>query len=300
MTPDGSVSTIHVFTGGTDGTEAAAALIQARDGDLDGTTQYGGPFGGGTVFRTTLDGTLTVLHAFHAQVDYEGGQRGAALVEGRLDGDLYGTTTTGGRCLFCGTIFRLSPDGTFAVVYSFEDGAGTGIHPFAALIQGREGNFYGTTSRGGTVFQITPEGELTVLHVFAGDWDGSAPQAALLQATDGAFYGTATGGGPSSTGTVFRVTADGTFDVIYTFPGSQEGASPSALIEAADGNLYGIALAGGTFNRGTVFQMLPDGTPTALHAFSGDDGASPSALIQADDGTFYAITTPRSPHAVAT
>jgi uncharacterized repeat protein (TIGR03803 family) len=292
MTPDGTVSTIHVFNQHVDGTQPEAPLIQAQDSNFYGTTMAGGPFNGGTVFRVMMDGTLTVLHAFHYPEDEEGGEPSAALLEA-ADGSFYGTTTKGGLCTFCGTIFRLCSDGTFQVVYAFQQGSDAGTQPVAPLVQAIDGNFYGTTwLPRGAVFQLTGDGDFTVLHTFAGDWDGAAPQSAVVQTSDGAFYGTAGVGGPAGTGTVFRVTADGTFDVIYAFPGSQEGASPSALIRGADGNFYGTAQSGGTFNAGTVFQMTPDGSTTSLHSFrESTDGAGPSTIIQGTDGTFYGLTT---------
>jgi uncharacterized repeat protein (TIGR03803 family) len=174
----------------------------------------------------------------------------------RPDGAFYGTTWQGGRCLFCGTIFRVGADGPFQVVYAFEDGSNTGTAPFTPLVQARDGNLYGTTwLRSGAVFQLAPDGTLTVLHAFSGDWDGRSPQAALVQATDGALYGTAARDGPSSTGTVFRVTAAGDFEVLYAFPGAEEGTTPSMLLQAADGTVYGLATQGGAFNRGTLFQL---------------------------------------------
>jgi uncharacterized repeat protein (TIGR03803 family) len=292
MTPDGTLTTIHALVARTDGTSPSAPLIQARDGHLYGTTQFGGPSLGGTVFRITTDGTLTVLHAFHYPDDTEGERPRTALVEDD-DGTLYGTTPWGGRCFDCGTVFRLSADGTFQVVYAFERGAETGMFPYAPLTRGRDGTFYGTTcsSRGG-VFRVTPDGDLTVVHAFVASSDGVCPEGSLLEADDGALYGLASGGGPSSNGTIFRVTADGTFSVIYAFPGSTEGASPTTLLQAADGAIYGVAAEGGAFNRGTVFRLMDDGTATSVHTFTGGvDGAGPSALIQATDGNFYGLTT---------
>jgi uncharacterized repeat protein (TIGR03803 family) len=300
MTADGTVTTIHVFSG-TDGTEPNAPLIQAHDGNLYGTARSGGPFGGGTVFRVTTDGTLSVLHGFHYPDDQEGQTPQAGLVE-NADGMFYGTTASGGQCTLCGTVFRLSPGGAFQVLYAFEPDSDTGRWPVASLVADAAGNLYGTTAlTRGAVFQITPDGDVTVLHAFTGGWDGRGPTAALVLAADGAFYGTASVGGPSSTGTVFQLTADGTFDVVYTFPGSLEGASPSVLIQGADGGFYGITSQGGTFNVGAVFQLTPDGSLTVLHTFTGGaDGAHPTAFLQADDGMFYGITGAGGPAGVGT
>jgi uncharacterized repeat protein (TIGR03803 family) len=290
MTPDGTVSIVHVFSASTEGTQLAGPLIQARDGNVYGTASAGGPLGGGTVFRVTLEGALTVLHAFRAPDDADGNGPRGALVEA-ADDSLYGVTSDSGLCRSCGTVFRISVDGTFDVAYAFQDDFETGIFPQTGLTRGADGNLYGVTAvRPGAVFQLTPDGDLSVLHAFNRDTDGSAAQARLFQASDDRLYGTARDFGPASTGTVFRVTTDGDFDVIYTFPGSAEGASPSVLVQANDGTLYGIAQEGGTFNRGTVFRLEPDGTPTTLYTFQGSwDGADPVMLIQADDGNLYGL-----------
>src|SRR5882762_6922293 len=173
-------------------------------------------------------------------------------------------------------------------------------NPQAPLIQGTDGNFYGTTVNGGafsvgTVFQLTPAGTLTVLHEFAGGTDGAAPAAGLIQAADGNFYGTTSQGGASNAGTVFQLTPAGTLAVLYTFTGgSTDGAAPYAgLIQATDGNFYGTTVNGGASSVGTVFQLTPAGTLTVLHEFAGGtDGAAPVAgLIQAADGNFYGTTS---------
>src|SRR6267378_1166542 len=137
-------------------------------------------------------------------------------------------------------------------------------NPQAPLIQGTDGNFYGTTSQGGasnagTVFQLTPAGTLTVLYTFTGGTtDGATPNAGLIQATDGNFYGTTVNGGAFSTGTVFQLTPAGTLTVLHEFAGGTDGAAPVAgLIQAADGNFYGTTTQGGASNAGTVFQLTP-------------------------------------------
>lgn len=139
------------------------ALIQAADGNFYGTT-YGTGFGAGTVFRVSPAGVFTTLHSLALA---EGLTPRAALVEGP-DGALYGTTSDGGpNGLFHGTIFRITTDGDFSVVQSF-DAKNTGS--YAPLVNGEEGTFYGTTTgiglNAGTVFKITTGGVLTTLHTF--------------------------------------------------------------------------------------------------------------------------------------
>jgi uncharacterized repeat protein (TIGR03803 family) len=149
-------------------------------------------------------------------------------------------------------------------VYSFAGGSSDGAKPYAALIQGSDGNFYGTTLYGGpysngTVFKLTPTGTETVLHFFSGaSGDGAVPATSVLQASDGNFYGTTYVGGTTSAGTVFEVTPGGTETVLYSFgaAGNGDGEFPSgALIQGSDGNLYGTTQAGGASGSGTAFKV---------------------------------------------
>jgi uncharacterized repeat protein (TIGR03803 family) len=175
-----------------------------------------------------------------------------------------------------------------------------GANPlFGALVQGTDGNLYGTTSAGGshaqgTVFKITPAGSLTTLYNFCGQSncsDGSAPYAGLILATDGNFYGTTLTGGSNREGTVFRITPKGVLTTLHSFS-SHDGANPySALFQASDGNFYGTTESGGAHILGTIFKITPGGTLTTLHSFSSTDGSSPeSSVIQASDGNFYGTT----------
>jgi uncharacterized repeat protein (TIGR03803 family) len=194
--PAQTFTTLHSFDG-KDGSRPYAGLIQATDGNLYGTTDFGEPHGEGTVFKITPSGMLTTLHSF----DYaDGGNPSAGLVQG-TDGNLYGTTYGGGANQG-GEIFKITPSGRLTTFHSFE---GTdGSYPYAGLVQATNGDFYGTTSGGGssncfgagcgTVFKITPSGILTTLHSFNGT-DGQFPAGVLVRATDGSFYGTTEYGG---------------------------------------------------------------------------------------------------------
>ena len=312
VTPGGTLTILHLFRGGTaDGANPQAALIQAINGNLYGTTTGGGTDGQGTVFTMTLTGTVTILHSFNSTE----GRPSAALIQG-TDGNFYGTTPSGSSGY--GTVFEVTPGGTLTIVHAFTDDGHDGVFPYAALIQGTDGNFYGTTYGGGsagygTVFKMTPGGTETILHDFnEGTADGFNPTTALIQGTDGNFYGTTGNGGTAypGNGTVFMVTPGGTETILYTFMGgTTDGANPSAgLIQATDGNFYGSTYGGGgSSSFGTVFKMTPGGTETILHAFTGGtpDGANPGvALIQGTDGNFYATTengtTASGPNAAGT
>jgi uncharacterized repeat protein (TIGR03803 family) len=299
LTASGVTTTLHTFMG-ADGAAPRAALLQAPDGNFYGTTSVGGPSNLGTIFRMAPDGTLIVLHAFTGGSD--GAQPSGALVLG-TDGNFYGTTRDGGALNF-GTVFRVMPNGAYAVVYQFAGGYDGG-HPVAGLVLGADGNFYGTTPitgafNAGTAFRITPQGHLTILHAFSGTdgtyRDGSYPRAALLQARDGNFYGTTYAGGAFGIGTMFRMTGDGTVTILHSFTRA-DGANPdAALIQGRDGNLYGTASDGGSgsFAGGVAFRSTSTGTVTVILSFSYDpydcacDGTSPhAALLQAHDGHMY-------------
>src|ERR1051326_4895497 len=191
-------------------------LNLGSDGYFYGVTQGGGINEGGTVYKINSHGRGVVLHSF-TPFDSNGTEP-VGVVEGS-DGNFYGTTAEGGNLdcdapYGCGTIFKLTPDGTVTVLYSFN--LTDGWTPLAGLVQATDGNFYGTTSRGGdmtcvdaeegcgTLFQITSDGAFTVLHVFEGT-DGFDSEGTLFQATDGRLYGTTAYGGSLGYGTVFSL-----------------------------------------------------------------------------------------------
>lgn len=196
----------------------------------------------------------------------------------------------------------------FTSVFSFD--YSNGARPYlAALVQGRDGNLYGTTSVGGAngpygeIFKISPKGVLTVLHSLSGFGDGAFPSAGLVLGTDGNFYGTTEeGGGSNYSGTVFKITPDGALTTLYSFCSipvqCPDGAQPdAALIQAHDGNFYGTTQNGGTngTSEGTVFKITPNGKLTTLYSFCSlpncADGGFPNArLVQALDGAFHGTT----------
>jgi uncharacterized repeat protein (TIGR03803 family) len=279
ITPSGTLTKLYTFCGQlscTDGAEPIGGLVQARDGNLYGTT-----FGNdkGTIFKVTRSGTLTTLYTFCGQLNCTDGSGPESALFQATDGNLYGTTYDGGANSR-GTIFKITTSGTFTTLYSFctQNNCADGANPVGALIEGTNGSLYGTTNAGGvnssgTVFRITREGMLTVLHRFAGD--GAGPLGGLVQGSDGNFYGTTNGGGGHSVGSVFRIASDGKGTLLHSFNG-RDGFSPVAgLIQATNGNFYGTTLGGGAHDLGTVFEITPAGALTTLYSFSGDDGVRP-------------------------
>jgi uncharacterized repeat protein (TIGR03803 family) len=334
ITSSGTPTTLYYFCSETncaDGELPYAGLVQGSDGNFYGTTQAGGTdfgcdgFDGcGTIFKITSSGKLTTLYTFCKTTPCaDGTDPYAALVQGS-DGDFYGTTEAGGLGLGYGTVFKITSSGELTTLYRFclESNCTDGGNPYAALVQGANGNFFGTTWGGGandgngTVFEITTGGKLTTLHSFAGT-DGAHPQGALMLGTDGNFYGTTNAGGAQQggcaaevrCGTVFKITPAGKFTTLYSFcssSGCPDGQVPNAaLVQGSDGSFYGTTEQGGQKGAcpkvgacGTIFRITPSGTLTTLYSFCSQGGASCTdgsnpygALIQdPTDGDFFGTT----------
>jgi uncharacterized repeat protein (TIGR03803 family) len=278
------------------------SLTQGRDGHIYGTTQMGGEMGFGTVFNINTRGLLTTLYAFCTDYDCLDGARADAGLILATDGNFYGTTAGGGFAN-SGTIFRITPGGKLTTLHSFCSQADCpdGYFPTGTLLEGWDGNLYGTTEEGGsenlgTIFRVTPTGRFTTIHSFVGaPTEGSNPYAGLIQASDGNFYGTTVEGGSTDGGTVFRISSTGELTTLHNFSGG-DGLEPAdALVQGADGDFYGTTELGGENGNGTVFKFTASGTLTTLYSFCGQpscyDGSLPfGKLIQATDGTFYGTT----------
>lgn len=322
VTTSGALTVIYNFCaqgGCPDGSSPQAALIQASDGNFYGTTLQGGANNLGTVFSLTTGGLLTTLYSFCAQPNCTDGQSPVAGLLQATDGNFYGTTQSGGAN-GAGVVFKITPAGAYTDLYDFcaQANCADGSNPAAGLIQGRDGNFYGTTSAGGganddgVIFKITPTGTYTNLYDFcflANCADGSAPQGSLLQASDGNFYGTTEFGGVNNFGVIFRLTPTGTYSTLYTFctqANCPDSFGPLGnLIQASDGNLYGLAsglsvgLPAGFcsgLSCGSIFRISLSGTFTTLYSFCAlancADGSTPEgSLIQTADGKFYSATS---------
>lgn len=285
-----TVTTLYSFTGGSDGATPFAGLFQGSDSNFYGVTTRGGVNDTGTVFQITSAGTLTTLHGFTGGAD--GGYPLGGVTQGN-DGNFYGTTSQGGA-YNSGTLYRVSSDGTFTTLYSFPGGT-NGAIPEAGMVQGSDGNFYGTTSIGGTntygtVFSITPAGTLTTIWQFNKD-AGRNPAAALIQGSDGYFYGTTRLGGTRGAGTAFKVSSAGTFTTLFHFGGTDGTYPSSSLFQAQDGLYYGTTFLGG-YRYGTLFQMDSNGVFNTLGRYLGDiNGGVPyAALVQGTDRYFYGTT----------
>ena len=327
ITQSGTQTVLHNFTydsttnTAVNGIYPYGGLVQGRDGNFYGTTTGGGNVNGvcngtlgcGVIFKITPAGKFTLLHTFNGAyaTSPEGGSPGGRLILAN-DGSFYGTTYSGGlvqNFANQGTIFKITPGGVFTTVYMFDNIHGTtdGANPYAGLIQGKDGSFYGTTqfggtSNAGTVFKFAGS-KTTVLHSFveqAGQIfpDGAYPKAALTQASDGRLYGTTSSGGALTTyyqsGTLFRITPSGVFSKLWDFNAtdpSVNGIAPwGGLIQASDGNLYGTTTAGGGApNSGILYQLTLAGALSQVISFNAaTTGALPEAVpLQAADGTLF-------------
>lgn len=190
---------------------------------------------------------------------------------------------------------------TFTTLASFD--MTDGDRPYSSLVQGFDGNFYGTTMFGGandtgTVFRISADGQLTELHSFQKS-EGYYSYGGLVQADDGSFYGTTSDGGVNNYGTVFRVAPGGKLKPLYSFcsqPSCADGSvSYAGLMQATDGNFYGTTYEGGANNYGTVFKITKGGDLSTIYNFCSApgcaDGSGPAAgLVQATDGNLYGTT----------
>ena len=305
-------TSLESFNGANGSGPGFVSLVRGDNGNFYGTTGFGGANDHGTVFKVTPTGELSTLYSFCAQTNCtDGALPSAGLVLGR-DGNFYGTTSGGGAYLYYGTVFKITPVGALTTLHSFQAYPTDGDAPVAALVQGSDGNFYGTTELGGsgtfgTVFKITPSGVLTTLYNFSDGAHGWYPYAGLVQGSDGNFYGTTFSGGAYSDycgypgcGTAFKITPAGELTTLYSFcaqPGCADGSGPWAgVVQAGDGNFYGTTYAGGAGFVGTVFKLTLAGSLTTLHSFCAQggcpDGEQPYAgLVQASDGNFYGTTS---------
>ncbi|MBZ5723262.1 MAG: hypothetical protein LAO03_23235 [Acidobacteriia bacterium] len=313
-------TTLHTFLPYSRGSGPQAGLVSDGAGNFYGTTQLGGAFGAGTVFKLTSSGgaiTESVLYSFTGGTD--GGDPLASLV---LDsgGNLYGTTLLGGntKCLIgqlgagCGTVFELSPnpDGTWTEKTLHTFAGADGGAPIANLAFDAAGNLFGTTEAGGTsqflegtAFELSPAGGGTwtfkTIHNFQGGF-GSGPNSGLIFDKAGNLYGTALGGGMFGRGVVFELSPSGqnwSESVLYSF--NKKGGDGNLPVGGVNfdsaGSLYGATNRGGSNGFGVVYRLTPSGgtwTETVLYNFqNGADGGNPQGSVIVDSaGNLYGTT----------
>jgi uncharacterized repeat protein (TIGR03803 family) len=291
---------LHSFTGGTDGNHPPAGVIQDADGNLYGTTAFGGlncqDQGCGTVFEIDKNGQYTVLHRFLGGSD---GAAPRASLARDAAGNLYGTTQGQGSVAAVPTVFKLDKNGNETVLFTFDNFADGGP-PNSTPILDAEGNLYATTPSGGdvncdkksgngcgVVFRLSKSGAFKVLHTFTSQATGEQPNGNLVMDANGNLYGTTVFGGFGGSsacglgynffgcGTVFKVSKNGKFTALHVFRGKSDGSFPVGVIGDGAGNLFGITNSGGDLNCskvtiygcGTIFKIDSAGKFSVLYKF---------------------------------
>jgi len=313
------VSTAGIFTivySFPASTNPNSGLIQGSDGYLYGTTSYGG-VNYGTVYKLSTTGTFTTLHSFSSGTS-EGTYPFGNIMQAS-DGYLYGTTNNGGANGY-GTVYKVSTTGVFTNLYSFAGGLLDGCNSYQGLKQGSDGYLYGTTQSCGTysqgvLFKISTAGVESIVHAFAGGSDGSPGYylggGNIVIGSDGNLYGVNASGGLYGAGTVYKLTASGTFSTLYSFGNSGFG-NPLSLIQGADGYLYGSTSTGSYYSNnnsayyynspaGTIFKISTTGAYSSLYSFEyGLNGTTASGIMQASDGHFYGLSSQGGVYGVGT
>jgi uncharacterized repeat protein (TIGR03803 family) len=287
ITPTGTLKELFTFDG-TDGGYLAAGLTLGLDGNFYGVTNDGGSSGFGTIFKVTPGGAVTALYTFTNGAD--GAYPSAPPIQG-VDGNFYGNASScaglppGNVCIpfnTYGAIYTITAEGTFSVLHTFSGPDGN--NPFAQLVEGTDGEFYGTANSGGThgvgtIFKINPTGDFTLLYSFDGTHGAHPLDSALIQAYDGDFYGIASQGGSSGAGLLFKITPGGKFTIVYDFAGGPCSDPIAGVIQATDGNFYGTCVF-----PGLVFRVTPSGTVTNLASIG---GSPQSPMVQHTNGILY-------------
>jgi len=294
-----TLDVLHDFAGGTDGNYPQGGVIQDAEGNLYGTTAFGGvncvafgqATGCGTVYKIDKNGDYTVLYRF------QGGNDGAAPRAGLARdaaGNLYGTTQGQGVVGAESTVFKVDKSGHETVLFIFKNNRKDGCCADAAPVLDAAGNLYGTTPFGidenGVVYKIDVHGKFSV-HTFTDIADGALPYGGLVIDASGNLYGATVNGGDdlekrscytdynsvfeNGCGTIFKITPNGEFSVLYRFHGSADGENPVSVVLDPAGNLYGVTDSGGdlkcsivfTSGCGTIFKIDTAGKFSVLHTF---------------------------------
>jgi uncharacterized repeat protein (TIGR03803 family) len=295
--PKGTETVLYSFSGGNEGGSPVGGVVRDAEGNLYGTTQYGGAYENGAVFKVDKRGNETVLYSFQGGFG-DGCNPYGGLVRD-ADGNLYGTTPTCGASSN-GTIFKVANNGSEKLLHSFAGGKKDGSDPlYTALTLDTKGNLYGVTAYGGSqdlgvVYKVSPSHKLTVLHSFAGGTaDGCYAHGTPAMDKHGNLYGTTSRCGSAADGIVWKVSPKGKETVLHNFAGgSSDGAQAiGGVILDAQGNFYGNTDGGGPSDDGTIFELSKKGTLTLLHTFDGSDGGTPfGGVIRDAKGNLYGTT----------
>jgi uncharacterized repeat protein (TIGR03803 family) len=288
---------LHSFGDETPPIVSPSGLVLGKDGNFYGTASGGGHFDG-VIFKLTPAGVASVVHSFDRSTG-DGGSPSGLILGG--DGNFYGTTIGGGANGF-GTVFKITPDGSETVLYSFRGYPSDGGYAATGLVQASDGNFYGTTEFGGTnnkgtVFKVTPSGLETPLYSFGSNAnDVAAGFSPLVEGSDGSFYGVSANGGASNRGAVFKISPEGIETLVHSFTGGPNDGSnfvAAGLLKSRDGNFYGVTTNGGAANGGVIFKLTPAGVESIVYSFGvgANPGSKPSVTLVEDSlGNLYGGT----------
>ena len=306
VTPSGQESVLYSFSWGS-GANPISGIMGGKNGDLYGTTTNYAR-GNGSWFELTPSGSQMIIHPFWP--NSEGAVSQSGLIIDKL-GNLFGTTNGGGNTNCdglkgCGVVFKINPSDEEQVIYSFR--GPEGAYPNDTLAMDTEGNLYGTTYRGGipndifpngcgVVFKVAPSGSESILYAFKCGTDGGGwVDSPLIADRRENVYGVNPSGGVSIQGSIFKVTSQGKFVILHTFPGTSGGGWFPTQGVTADkfGNLYGVTVYGGTAGCGTIYRLSASGTFSTLYNFPcGANGLTQSPngkLILDEEGNFYGTT----------
>jgi uncharacterized repeat protein (TIGR03803 family) len=284
--PASTVAKIYGFSG-PDGSTPQSGLTLGLDGSFYGTTETGGIYGKGSVFKISLGGVLNQLYSFTDGTD--SAYPWTPPIQG-TDGSIYGTTYNGTNP---GRAYKITAAGVFSVIAVLPS------KTQAPLIFANDGNLYGTTPYGGTynrgtVFKLTTKGVLTIIHSFTAELPGGP----VMQAADGKLYGTTPWGGTNGEGTIYSMSlSGGSFKVLHNFLASEANNSIAGLVQGSDKFLYGVAQAGGPNGQGSLFRINTTGTVfSVLYGFQSALGDAPmSTPVLHTNGIIYGTTNHGGP-----
>ena len=290
ITAEGDEGLLHSFGGAGDGTFPDGAVTIDSNGNMVGTTNYGGASNNGTIWEVAGDGAYSVLHSFTAD---EGNFIRGRLVQDRK-GNFYGTALFGGTTGY-GTVFKYSAKGKLKVLHTFNNTDGE--YPEHGVVSDKVGNLYGVTAFGGasgegTVYKIARDGTFTTLYNFTAGADGGFLYGGLAIDRDGNLYGSTVSYGAHGAGTVFELAPGGTLTTLYSFTGGTDGGSPEGDMLRVGKSLYSTGTSGGdqSCGCGGVYEIKSTGKEKLLHAFTASDGSGYSAGLTANLGAFYGTT----------
>jgi len=293
--PTPTISQVFAFSCNSDysscpyGMDPTLAPIQLADGNFYGVTWWAGATAsaGGTLWKVTPTGVAKVVHTFMPNKlgQFPKGENPVIGFAEGADHNLYGVTESGGTTNQ-GVMYKQVPTTGFKVVHNFCTGSCTDIQ--GPITLGKDGNFYGVQSGGEAIFRITPAGVWSKFYTLNPTTDGAA--LTLMQGSDGNFYGTGALGTPCDRqGSIFKLTPNGVFSVLYSFPArSYIGGN---LVQATDGNLYGAVDNGST----SIFRLTTTGTVTVLYQLQSTEGTAVVSLLQASDGNLWGLTSDGGP-----